>query len=250
MKSSLAKTNTGPEKHHARCRGFAAAMGWTAAALLCWAGLAQAGTYQLQAASVPEHVFRYFLEEETLPHIEAFLGDSPRSRRVMFGDRQPQLLGLMTAGESELVPVNMALSRRSHPWAATQWNGEAGQLALFRVRAKASHYQKVKRVAMQMDGRLTQLPVRSVSVFPSARPYVPATSATYLAHLLENGRVEALTERLGASSDGLSVIVGRQPSPHQADAVYLLVPMSQEGHAYMVILGWEDSGSWSGGGAG
>ena len=250
MKSLWVNTQTGSEKHRARCRGFAAAMGWTAAVLLCWVGLAQAGTFRLQAASVPEHVFRHFLEEETLPHIEAFLDDSPRSRRVMFGDRQPQPLGLMTAGEPELLPVDMALSRRGHPWAATAWNGEAGQLALFRVRAKASHYQKLKRVAVQMDGRLTQLPVRSVPAFPSAGAFVPATSATYLAHALENGMLEPLTERRAASSDGLSVIVGRQPGPHQADAVYLLVPMSQEGHAYMVILGWEDSGSWSGGGAG
>ena len=250
MKSLRVKTQTGSEKHPARCRGFAVAMGWTAAVLLCWAGLAQAGTYQLQAASVPEHVFRYFLEGETLPHIEAFLDDAPRSRRVMFGDRQPQPLGLVTAGASELLPLDMALSRRSHPWAATAWNGEAGQLALFRVRSKASHYQKLKRVAVQMEGRLTQLPVRSVPAFPSPGAFVPATSATYLAYALENGRVEALTERLDASSDGLSVIVGRQSDPHQADAVYLLVPMSQEGRAYKVILGWEDSGSRSGGGAG
>ena len=250
MNRLLAKTNTGSEKHRARCRGFAAGVGWTAAVLLCWAGLAQAGTYRLQAASVPEHVFRYFLEKETLPHIEVFLDDSPRSRRVMFGDRQPQPLGLVTAGESELLPVDMALSNRSHPWAATAWNGKAGQLALFRVRGKASHYQKLKRVAVQMDGRLTQLPVRSVPAFPSPRAFVPATSATRLAHALENGMLGPLTERRAASGDGLSAIVGRQSDAHQADAVYLLVPMPQEGRAYKIILGWEDSGSRSGGGAG
>ena len=250
MKSLSGNMYVGSEKHRRRCRGFPAAMGWATAVLLCWAGLAQAGTYQLQAASVPEHVFRYFLEEESLPRIEAFLDDSPRSRRVMFGDRQPHPLGLKTPGESELVPVDMALSRRSHPWAATVWDGEAGQLALFRVRGKASHYQKLKQVAVQIEGRLTQLPVRSVPVPPSAGAFVPATSATYLAHALENGRVEALTERRAESSDGLSVIVARQSDPHQADAVYLLVSMPQEGHAYKVILGWEDSGSQSRGGAG
>ena len=62
--------------------------------------------------------------------------------------------------------------------------------------------------------------------------------------------MEALAERRVTSSDGLSVIVGRQPDPHQADTVYLVMRMPQEGHAYKVILGWEDSGSQSGGGAG
>ena len=112
MKSLMGNTDTGCEKRRARQRGFAAVMEWTAAALLCWAELSHAATYQLQADSVPEHVFRYFLEQETLPNIEAFLDDPRRSRRVMFGDRQPQPLGLVTAGDAELVAVDVSLSRR------------------------------------------------------------------------------------------------------------------------------------------
>ena len=250
MKSLLANMGTDCEEHRARCYGLAAVMGWTVAILLCWAGLSHAATYQLQAASVSEHVFRYFLEQETLPHIEAFLDDSPRSKRVMFGDRQPQPLGLVTAGDSELVPVDVTLSRRSHPWAATAWSGESGQLAVFRVRGKASHYQKLKRVAVQTEGRLTQLPVRRVPALPSTRAFVPATPATYLTRALENGMLEPLTRLRTASGDGLSVIVGQHSDPHQADSVYLVMRMPQEGHAYKVILGWEDSGSQSRGGAG
>ena len=250
MNSLMENTDVGSEMRRARQRGFAAVMGWTAAVLLCWAGLSHAATYQLQAASVPEHVFRYFLEQETLPNIKAFLDDSPRSKRVIFGDRQPQPLGLVTAGDSELVPVDVILSRRSHPWAATAWSGESGQLAVFRVRGKASHYQKLKRVAVQTEGRLTQLPVRRVPALPSTRAFVPATPATYLTRALENGMLEPLTGRLAAFNDGLSVIVGQHSDPHQADSVYLVMRMPQEGHAYKVILGWEDSGSQSRGGAG
>ena len=225
-------------------------MGWATGLLLCWSGLSQAATYQLQTASVPEHVFRYFLDQETLAHIETFLDDSSRSKRVMFGDRQPQPLGLMTAGESGLVPVDMTLSRRSHPWAAAAWNGETGQLAVFRVRGKASHYQKLKRVALQRQGRMTQLPVRPVPALSSTRAFVPATSAAYLAQAFESGMLEPLTGRLSASGDGLSVIVGQNSGPRQADVVYLMMRMPRENHAYKVILGWEDSGSQSGGGAG
>ena len=146
--------------------------------------------------------------------------------------------------------MDVAPSMQSHPWAATAWEGDAGQLALFRVRGKASHYQKLRRVTPQMEGRMTQLPVRSAPAFPSAQQFVPATAATYLTQALENGSVDALTERLAASSHGLSVIVGRQPGPHQGDAVYLLVRLPREDHAYKVILCWEDSGSQRGGGAG
>ena len=250
MKSLLAKADAGFDGRCAGQPGLAAVMGWATALLLCWAGLSQAATHQLQVASVPEHVFRYFLDQETLPHIETFLDDSRRSKRVMFGDRQPQPLRLMTAGESELIPVDMTLSRRSHPWAAAAWNGETGQLAVFRVRGKASHYQKLKRVAVQREGRMTQLPVRRVPALSSPRAFVPATSAAYLEQAFENGMLEPLTGRLSASSDGLSVIVGQNFGPHQADSVYLVVRMPKENHSYKVILGWEDSGSQSGGGAG
>ena len=58
MKSLLADRNTVFRRRPARGRGFGAAVGWTTAILMCWAGLAQAGTYRLQAASVPESVFR------------------------------------------------------------------------------------------------------------------------------------------------------------------------------------------------
>ena len=224
-------------------------MGWAAVVLLCCAGLSQAATYQLQAASLPEHVFRYFLEQQTLPDIEAFL-DSRCSKLVMFGDRLPQPLGLKTAGESELAPLDVALYRPSHPWAAAAWSGETGHLAVFRVRGKASHYQKLKRVAVQREGRMTQLPVRRVPALSSTRAFVPVTSAAYLAQAFENGMLEPLTGLLSASSDGLSVIVGQNFGPHQADSLYLVVRMPEEGLAYKVILGWEDSGSQGGGGAG
>ena len=69
--------------------------------------------------------------------------------------------------------MDVAPSMQSHPWAATAWEGEVGLFALFRVRGKASHYQKLRRVTPQMEGRMTQLPVRSVPAFPSAEEFVP-----------------------------------------------------------------------------
>ena len=249
MKSLLATRDTSCEERRARQPGLAAVMGWAAVVLLCWAGLSQAATYQLQAASLPEHVFRYFLEQQTLPHIEAFL-DSRRAKLVMFGDRQPQPLGLMTAGESELVPLDVALYRPSHPWAAAAWSGETGQLAVFRVRGKASHYQKLKRVAVQTTRRMTQPPLRRVPALPSTRAFVPATSAAHLAHALENGMLESLTGRLSPSGDGLSVVVGQHSGPHQADSVYLVMRMPKDDQTYKVLLGWQGSGSRGRGGAG
>ena len=62
--------------------------------------------------------------------------------------------------------------------------------------------------------------------------------------------MDAMTERLAGSSHGLSVIVGRQPGPRQAGAVYLLARLPREDHAHKAILGWEDSGSQLGGGTG
>lgn len=228
-----------------RKRGLAAGAGWLAVVLLCWPGMSAAATYQLQVASVPERVFTYFAEDRTLPGIEAFLDDKQRSKRVMFGDRQPQPLELMTAGQSQPSPVDMTLAKRHDPWGTTTWSGEAGQLAVFRINGRQSNYQRLKWVAVQTDGVLTRLPVRGI---PPSRPWrmqAPATAASYLAHALESGTFAAWTEKRAASYDGLSVVVGRHQG--QSDTVYLSVRMPRAGQAYKVILGWENSDGGAGG---
>ena len=219
-------------------RGLAIGLGWLAAVLFCWPGMSDAAPYQLQVASVPERVFRYFVEGRTLPRIEAFL-DTRRSKFVLFRDRQPQPVELMAAGQSTPSPVNVALPKRNEPWGVTTWDGEAGQLAVFRVRGKQSNYQKLRRVAVQMGGVLTRFPVRGVPASRLQPMQVPATAASYLAHALESGAFAAWVERRAASYNGLSVIVGRHHNAQESDTVYLVVRMPQTGRAYKVILGWK-----------
>ena len=222
-----------------RNRGLAVASGWLAAALLWWPGMPDAATYQLQVASVPEHVFMYFVEGRTLPRAEAFLDDTRRSKFVLFRDRQPQALELSGPGQSAPFPVNATLPKRNDPWGVTTWDGETGQLAMFRIRGIQSDHQKLRRVAVQTDGVLTRFPVRG---FPGSRlqpMQVPATAAGYLTHALENGTFPAWIERRVVSYDGLSVIVGRHHNAQESDTVYLVVRMPQTGRAYKVILGWK-----------
>lgn len=222
-----------------RNRGLTIGLSWLAALLLCWPGMPDAATYQLQVASVPERVFMYFTEGRTLPRIEAYL-DTRRSRFVLFRDRQPQPLELTEPEQSSLSPVNVTLPKRNDPWGVTTWDGEAGQLAVFRVRGKQSNYQKLRRVGVQTDGVLTQFPVRGIPVSQQRRMQVPATAASYLTHALESGTFVVWAERRAASYDGLSVIVGRHHNKQQCDTVYLVVRMPQAEHAYKVILGWEN----------
>ena len=223
-----------------RNRGLTAGFGWLAAVLLGWAGMSGAATYQLQVASVPERVFMYFVEDRTLPRIEAYLDDTRRSKFVLFRDRQPRPLEFTGPGQSAPFPVNVALPKPNNPWGATTWDGEAGQWAVFRIRGKQSNYQKLRRVAVQTDGVLTRFPVRSIPASQSRPMQVPATAASYLAHALESGKFAAWAERRAVSHDGLSVIVGRHPDARQSDTVHLVVRMSQAGRAYKVILGWEN----------
>lgn len=222
-----------------RNRGLAIGLGWLAAVLFCWPGTPHAATYQLQVASVPDRVFMYFVEDRTLPRIEAFLDDKRRSKFVVFLDRQPQPLELTGPEQSLTFPVSVTLAKRSDPWGTTTWEGEAEQLAVFRILGKQSNYQKLKRVAVQKDGVLTRLSVRRIPASQSQRMQVPATAASYLTYALESGTFTAWAERRAVSYDGLSVIVGRHHSAQESDAVYLVVRMPQTGRSYRVILGWK-----------
>lgn len=219
--------------------GLAVVSGWLAAILLCWLGISQAATYQLQVASVPERVFMHFVEGRTLPRAEAFFDDTRRSRYVLFRDRQPQVLEPMVSGQPAPLPVSVMYPKRNDPWGAITWNGDAGQLAVFRIRGIQSDHQKLKRVAVQTDGVLTRFPVRGVPASQSQRMQVPAAAASYLTYALESGTFAAWVERRAVSYDGLSVIVGRHHNAQESDTVYLVVRMLQAGQTYKVVLGWK-----------
>ena len=220
-------------------RGLTVVSGWLAAALLWWPGIPQAATYQLQVASVPERIFMYFAEGRTLPRAETFFDDTRRSKYVLFRDRQPQLLEPMTPDQAPM-PVSVTRPKPNNPWGATTWNGEAEQLAVFRIRGIQSDHQKLRRVAVQTDGVLTRFPVRGIPASQSQPMPVPATAASYLVRTLENGTFAAWAERRAVSYDGLSVIVGRHHNTQESDTVYLVVRMPQAGQSYKIVLGWED----------
>ena len=222
-----------------RNRGLTVGLGWLAAVLLCWPVMSDAATYQLQVASVPERVFMHFVEGRALPRAEAFFDDTRRSRFVLFRDRQPQTLKLAEPGQSTTFSVNVTSPRRNDPWGATTWSGEAGQLAVFRIRGKQSNYQKLRRVAVQTGGALTRFPVRRIPSSAQSPIQVPVTAASYLAYALESGTFAAWAERRAVSYDGLSVIVGRHHNAEESDTVYLVVRMPQAGQTYKVILGWK-----------
>jgi hypothetical protein len=222
-----------------RNRGLAVVSGWLAVALLWWPGIPQAATYQLQVASVSERVFMHFVKGRTLPRAEAFFDDTRRSRFVLFRDRQPQLLEPMALDQAAPLPVNVTLPKPNNPWGVTTWDGEAGQVVVFRIRGIQSNYQKLRRVAVQTDGVLTRLPVRGIPGSRLQPMQVPVTAATYLVHAMQNGTFAAWVERRAVSYDGLSVIVGRHHNAQESDTVYLVVRMPQTGRAYKVILGWK-----------
>ena len=221
-----------------RNRGLAGASGWLIAALLCWTGTTEAATYKLQVASVPERVFMHFVEDRTLPRIEAYL-DTRRSKFVLFRDRRPQAVALKGPGQSGHLVVNDALPKRNDPWGATTWEGEAGQLAVFRVRGIQSDHQKLVRVAALRDGVLTRIPVRGIPGSRLQPMQAPAAAAGYLIRALESGTFLAWVERRAVSHDGLSVIVGKHHNAQESDTVYLVVRMPQTGRTYKVVLGWK-----------
>lgn len=222
-----------------RNSGLAIGLGCLAVVLLWWPGIPQAATYQLQVASVSDRVFMYFVKGRTLPRAEAFFDDAQRSKYVLFRDRQPKLLELVAAGRSALVPVSVTPPKPNNPWGVTTWYGDAGQLAVFRIRGIQSDHQKLRRVAVQTDGVLTRFPVRAIPPSQSQPMQVPAAAASYLTHALESGTFTAWVERRAVSYDGLSVIVGRHHNAQESDTVYLVVRMPQAGQTYKVMLGWK-----------
>ena len=223
-----------------RNRGLTAGLGWLTAVLLGCTGMSAAGTYQFQVASVPEHVFRYFVKDRALPGMEAYLDDTRRSKFVVFRDRPPQLMEPMVADQSAPLSAAIRLPKPNEPWGAATWEGEAGELVVFRIRGNHSSYQKLRRVAVQTDGVLTRFPVHGIPASRQRRSQVPATSELQLAHTIRSGTFADWVERHAASNDGLSVIVGRHYNAEQSDTVYLVVRTPQTGRAYKVVLGWED----------
>ena len=222
-----------------RNRGLKVVSGWLAAVLLCWPGIPEAAMYQLQVASVPERVFMHFVEGRTLPRAEAYFDDTQRSKFVLFRDRQPQLLELVASHQSASLPVNVTLSKPNNPWGVTTWDGDAEQLAVFRIRGIQSDHQKLRRVAVQTNGILTRFPVRGIPVSQTQWMQVPATAASYLTHALESGTFAAWVERRAVSYDGLSVVIGRHHNAQESDTVYLVIRMPQPGQSYKVVLGWK-----------
>ena len=222
-----------------RIRRLAAAAWFLAAVLLWWPDMAESDLHQLRVASVPERVFLYFANKRLLPDFEGFLDDTRRSRFVVLNDRRPQALEIRGPGEVTPLPVNIVFPKRSNPWGPTTWDGEPGQLALFRVRGIHSNYQKLKYVAVHTGGGLTRFPVRSVTGSQTLPMQVPATATDYLTHALESGTFPAWVERRAVSHEGLSVIVGRHQKAQESDTVYLMVRMSRARQVFKVILGWE-----------
>ena len=221
-----------------RNRALTAGLGWLTAVLLFFTGTSAAGTYQLRIASVPEHVFMFFVRDGTLPGIEAYLDDAPRSKFVLLPDRSPQLIE-PKEGDA-LAPANVRISKPNDPWGETTWQGEAGQLVVFRIRGNPSNHQRLRRVAVHKNDVLTRFPVRGIPASGSRRMQIPAAPANFLVHALQSGTFTGWVERHAETHDGLSVIVGRDHHGQQCDTVYVLVRMSQPGRAYKVILGWED----------
>lgn len=219
--------------------GLARMSGCLAAALLWWPAITVAATYQLQVASVPERVFMYFVEGRTLPRLEAFLDDTRRSKFVLIRDRQPQLLQREVTDRSAPLPVTVKHPKRNDPWGATTWDGEPGQLAVFRIRGIQSDHQKLRRVAVQTDGVLARIPVGGGHGSQSQTIAVPAAAAGYLTRALENSMFPAWIERRAVSHQGLSVIVGRHHNRQESDTVYLAIRMPQTDRTFKVILGWK-----------
>lgn len=204
------------------------------------AGTSAAATYQFQVASVPEHVFMYFVRGDTLPGIEAYLDDARRSKFVLFHDRSPQMIEPTAGHALQPAPDSVGASKTNHPWAATTWEGEAGQLVVFRIRGNPNNHQKLRRVAVHTNDVLTRFAVRGIPASGSRRMQIPSAPASLLAHALRNGTFAGWAERHAEVYDGLSVIVGRDHNGQQLDTVYLLVRMPQAGREYKVVLGWED----------
>ena len=219
--------------------GLVVTSGCLAAALFWWPGIPEAATYQLQVANVPERVFMYFVEGRKLPLAEAFLDDTRRSKFVLFRDRQPLLLKPMLSGRSVPAPVIVMLPKPNNPWGATTWNGEAGQLAVFRIRGIQSDHQKLRRVAVQTDGNLVRLPLHGIPGSRSQPMPVPARAAGYLTRALESSMFAAWVERHAMSHQGLSVVVGRHHNPQESDTVYLAIRMPKTERTYKVLLGWK-----------
>ena len=219
-------------------RRLAAVAWWVAAVSLWCPGMADAISYQLQIVSVPQRVFLYFVDGRKLPGFEEFLDDTRRSRFVVFNDRQPQPVEIK--GSVASLPVDISFPKRSNPWGATTWDGQPGQLTVFRIHGIHSSYQKLNHVAVQTGGVLTRFPVRRVSRSRTQPMEVPATAADYLTHAVESGTFPAWVEQRAVSHEGLSVIVGRHQKVQESDTVYLVVRMSQARQAFKVILGWEN----------
>ena len=203
------------------------------------AGASVAATYQLQVASVPEHVFMYFVRGNTLPGIEDYLDDTRRSKFVLFHDRSPQMIEPTAGHVLPPAPDSVRPSKANHPWAVTTWEGEAGQLVVFRIRGNPNNHQKLRRVAVHTNDVLTRFPVRGIPASGSRRMQTPSAPASVLAHALRNGTFAGWVERHAEAYDGLSVIIGRDHG-QQLDTVYLVVRIPQTGREYKVVLGWED----------
>ena len=218
-------------------RTLAAVSGSLAALLLCCPGASSAATYQLQVASVPEKVFMHFVEAGTLPRMEAYL-ETRRSKLLLLRDRQPEAFEFSGPGRSTWTSVSVTLPQRNDPWGALSWDGEPGQVVVFRVRGIQSNYQKLRRVAVLTNGILTRYPVRNTPGSRLRPLAVPATTTGYLARALDGGTFPDWVERRAASYHGLSVIVGRHHNAQESDTVYLFVRMPRNERPYKVILGW------------
>jgi hypothetical protein len=226
-------------------------IGLMALVLIASAGMVHAAEYRLQVASLDEKVFFRYLESQgapwrpeqhVLPGLEALLDDLKQAKQVLFTDRKMQPLDpeRVAPGQLQPVTVRITLPQRDNSWMTATWEGSPGEIAGFRVTDHQVNWQELTAVAVNTDGVLRRLPVRSIPLFGRKKQWAPATSASYIDHALRRGTFAAWMARHAEERHGLSVIVGRNHDVNYPDTVYLMLRMPPEARTYKVVLAWKN----------
>jgi hypothetical protein len=205
---------------------------------------AGAAEYRLQAVSLYEDSFAYYLEPGNgsaarLPRLESAMDRQEIPKGTVLYDRWVEPADPATARAFGATPVKAEPVGNREPYLPEfRWQGEPGTRSLWVVKPRSFHFHELGQLGLKGAG-----PLLHVLPFAAAVRIERSRAVGFPANLIDfsNGGADLWNKWLSRYldlSNGIAAVVGFEANPTYPDRVYLLIEQGSEPRTFKAVLGW------------